>query len=150
MASATQAGILKIYAVSPMGKQYMTHQYRNGGAVSAGGSPDGVLANKTADKWVFFPLSNIVMSGGWKVQVTLTMDTADGCDASDAVIQLPLTFKGEGVRYLTSADLGYTVDIPAATAAGVPLPIGSGYTIPNGQFARNGGAVGVISIENDA
>ena len=149
MASATAPGTIRVYAVSPDGKKYMTHSYRNGGAVSAGGSPSGVLANKTADKWVFFPLSNVVLSGGWKVQMTLEMEAADGLDASDAYIELPITFKGEGVRTLNATNLGYTVDIPAATAASIEVPIGSGYSIPDGKFAKIGGSVGVISIEDD-
>jgi len=150
MASATQAGVLRIYAISPSGQRVLTHQYRNGGAISAGGSPDGVLANKTADKWVYVPKNNsVVLTGGWKVAMTIELDASDGLDASDATIQFPITVRGAGVRYLTSADFGYTTDLPASTPASVEIPLGAGYTIPNGQAVKVGGAVGAISIEND-
>lgn len=149
MASAPEAGILRVYATSPTGQKFQTHQFYNGAAISAGSSPDGVLANLTADKWLFIPKSNVVLSGGWKVQLTIEMAAADGLDASDCVVYLPLTVKGEGVRMLTTANLAFTVDVPAATAADVEIPLGAGYTIPQGKFAKIGGAKGVISIEDD-
>lgn len=150
MASSIEVGVLKIYAVSPTGQRFQTHTYQNGGAISAGASPDGVLANKTADKWMFIPKSPVLLSGGWKVVLTLTMAAADGLDASDSYIEIPLTVKGQGVRMLTAADLGYTTDVPAATLANIPVQLGTGYTIPQGQFAKIGGAKGVISIEDDS
>lgn len=150
MASATENGELRIYAVSPEGQRILTHRYRNGGAISAGGSPDGVLANKTQDKWVFIPKADYpVLTGGWKVQLFIVLDASDGLDASDSYIEIPLTIRGGGIKYLNATDLGYTTDYPANSPAGVELPLGAGYTIPDGQEAKIGGDHGVISIEDD-
>jgi hypothetical protein len=149
MASATQAGTLRVYATEPNGHRHLVYQFRNGGAISAGGSPDGVLANKTVDTQVFVPKKLPLMAGGWKVQMTLALDATDGLDASDSYIELPVSIQGAGVRHLNAADLGYTVDYPAASPAGVELPIGPGHSIPNGEIAVIGGAHCVISIEND-
>jgi len=151
MASATEAGVLKIYAISPEGQRILTHQYQNGGSISAGGSPDGVLANLTADKHVFIPKNDsVVLTGGWKVALTLTMDASDGLDCSDGRMALPLTIRGAGVKLLSLADIQFTSDYPAASLAGVELPLGAGYTIPDGQYAKIGGATGYISIEDDS
>ena len=150
MASVTEAGILRLYATEPNGRKHLVWQGRNGGVVSAGGSPDGVLANKTADKWIFLPrIESPVLYGGWKVQLTLEMDASDGLDASDAFISIPISVKGAGVRELTASDLGYSTDIPASTPAGIEVPIGAGYTIPNGEAVKIGGGPMAISIEDD-
>lgn len=153
MASATKAGNLRLYAVAPTGERVLAWQGRNGGAISAGGSPDAVLANKTADKWDFIPkFDGAILSGGWKVMLTLEMDAADGLDASDSVVEIALTLSTGTVKRLNTADLGYTVDYPAATSASVELPMGAGYSIPNGVFAKIGSNIvkSVISIEDDA
>lgn len=149
MASATEPGIIRVYATEPNGHKHLVYQFKNGGAISAGGSPDGVLANKTIDTQVFIAKKAPVMSGGWKVQMTLELEGADGLDASDSYIELPISIKGAGVRHLSAANLGYTTDLPAATPASVEIPIGAGYTIPNGEFAVIGGSHCVISIEDD-
>lgn len=150
MASATAPGVVRVYATEPNGHKHLVYQFKNGGAVSAGGSPDGVLANKTIDTQLFIAKKRPILQGGWKVQLTLALTTADGLDASDSYIELPLSIRGAGVRHLTSADLGYTVDFPAASPASVELPIGAGYTVPNGEEAMIGGAHCVISVEDDA
>jgi len=149
MASATQAGTIRVYAVSPEGQRVQTHTFRNGGSISAGGSPDGVLANLTADKHLFIPKHPQIMTGGWKVAMTIELDATDGLDASDATIDYPITIRGAGVKFLNATDLGYTVDFAAASPASVELPLGAGFTIPDGQMVKIGGATGVISIEND-
>ncbi len=149
MASVTEPGILRVYAVSPTGQRFQTHMFQNGGAISAGGSPDGVLANVTEDKHMFIPKSALKLYGGWKVVLTLEMAAADGLSYADSRIQLPITVKGEGVQWLTVAKLAWTVDIAAATAADIEVQLGKGYEIPLGKVAKIGGAKGVISIEDD-
>jgi hypothetical protein len=150
MASANEAGNLYVMAVSPEGQKIPVFVARNGGAISAGKSPDGVLANLTFDKWIFMPLSNVELTGGWKVQLILNMDATDGLDASDSYIDLPISIAGQGIRHLSAADLGYTTDYPAATPAACDISLGAGYTIPNGQRVRIGGDRCAISIEDDS
>lgn len=150
MASVTEAGEIRIVAESPEGHQITTHRYRSDGFINAGGAPDGVLANKTRDKWAFIPKNDsVILSGGWKVRLYFKFDSADGLDASDCVIQIPLTVKGGGIRYLNASDLGFTNDIPASTPAGQWIELGTGYTVPNGEFVKIGGDYGVIAIEDD-
>jgi hypothetical protein len=150
MASAPAKGKIFLYATSPNGHKNVAFTFTSTGAVGAGGSPDGVLANKTADKQVNLPRNEkFILTGGWKVQLGFELDAADGMDASDATIQIPLSVKGAGVRTLTAADLGYTVDYPAATPAN-EVCLGDGYTIPNGEVCAIGGGPCVIAIEDDA
>lgn len=150
MASANEPGVLKIFAESPEGQRFLTHRYRSDSPINAGKSPDGVLANLTIDKWQFVPeYTGVTLTGGWKVILNFTLDAADGIDASDCVINLPLTIRGGGVRQLNATDLGFTTDLPASTVAAQPIDLGTGYTIPNGQSCHIGGGAGVISIEDD-
>lgn len=149
MASAIEPGTIKLFAIAPGGARIELASYRNGGEVSAGGSPDGVLANKTADTHLFQNIGGPVMSTGWKFMGTITLDSADGLDASDATISIPLTRDDGVVRYLNATDLVYTTDYPAGTIASVEIPIGSGYSIPNGERWKFGGGPIVIAIEDD-
>jgi hypothetical protein len=150
MASANEAGVLRIVAESPEGHQIVTHTYRSDGFINAGKSPDGVLANLTRDKWAFIPKADYpVLSGGWRIRLLFKLDAQDGLDASDGVIQIPLTVKGQGIQFLSAADLGHTVDFPASTTLGTWHELGTGYTVPNGQQVKIGGDYGVISVEDD-
>lgn len=150
MVSANEPGVIRIYAVSPEGQKIKTHEYRSDGPINAGKSPDGVLANLTADKHLYMPkFDGVVLTGGWKVVLGFTFDAADGLDVSDGFIQIPLTVQNGGVKYLNATDLGNTTDIPAATPAGAEIQLGAGYTIPNGQRVKIGGGSAVISVEDD-
>jgi hypothetical protein len=149
MSSANEPGQLYIVAISPQGQELVVASQRSDGPINAGKSPDGVLANLTIDKWMNLPRGGPVLSGGWKVGIRFKMDAVDGLDASDCVIQIPLTFDDGSTRTLNATDLGFTVDIPAATPAGVMLPLGTDYTIPNGLRAKIGGGPVVVSIEDD-
>jgi len=149
MASAIEPGLLRLYAVNPARQRLLIGSFRNGGPVSAGNSPDGVLANLTADKQLFQPVGGPVMSTGWTLQVTLAMDASDGLDASDSVISIPITEDNGVVRFVNATDLGYTTDYPASTPASVELALGAGFTIPAGSRFKFGGGPIVISVEDD-
>lgn len=149
MASANEPGLLRLYAVNPGRQRILIGSFRNGGPVSAGNSPDGVLANLTADKQLFQPVGGPVMTTGWTLQPTIALDASDGIDASDCVISIPLTEDNGVVRFINPADLGFTADFPASTPASVELPIGTGFTIPAGSRFKFGGGPIVISIEDD-
>jgi len=149
MASATIAGTLRLYAITPAKERIQVATYRNGQAISAGGSPDGVLANLTADKQLFQPVGGPVMTTGWVLAATIAIDATDGMDASDAVFNIPITEDTGVPRFLSTTDLGYTVDLPAATPADVEVPLGAGFTIPAGSRFKFGGGPIVISVEND-
>ena len=89
------------------------------------------------------------MSGGWKVRVLASLDAADGVDASDCVIQIPLTHDDGTIRTISASDLVFTTDLPAGTLAGNWIELGTGYTIPDGVRAKIGGGPIVISLEDD-
>lgn len=153
MASANEPADLRVVIEDPNGNQTVTHTYRNGGAISAGASPDGVLANKTVDKQQKVGLSGPVATAGHKVRLLAKLDAADGIDASDCVVQVAYT-KSDGTEsQFTAADFGFTTDLPAATPAGYWVELGSGYTVPDGVRLRIGSATlstpTVISIEDD-
>lgn len=115
-----------------------------------GGSPDGAIATVKDNELPFMPLSPVIAVGGDKIVVTGEMTATDGADASDSVVLLPCRVIGKGQRNLTTASLGYTVDYPAASPASVELPLGAGYTVPNGEQIQVGGAKFFMSWENDA
>lgn len=149
MASANEPGNLRIVAITPQGIEVEVAQYRSDGPVSAGKSPDGVLANLTIDKQMFMQLCGPVLGDGWKIGLRFKMDAADGLDASDCVIMLPITRDDNSPRTLNATDLGFSTDLPAATPAGVWLPLGSDFGIPVGTRWKIGGGPVVISIEDD-
>lgn len=158
MASINEPGILKALIEDAFGNQYIGHQFRSDSAINAGGSPDGVLANLTADKQMKVGLKGPIAKGGSKVRLFFKLDAADGIDVSDCVIQLAVTEvtpDGRVVseRQLSSSELGITADLPAATPAGSWIELGTGYTVPDGMYVRIGSASmltpTVLSIEDD-
>lgn len=114
-----------------------------------GGSPEGVIATVKDNELPFMPMAATVAEGGDKIIATVELTTADGSDASDTVMNVPLRVLGKGMKMLSRTDFAYTVDYPAATAASVELPLGAGWTVPNGERVQVGGGKYFISIEND-
>jgi len=155
MASTNNAAALKVVIEkSGSGDQIKTHDYANTGPVAAGGSPDGVLANQTADKQLIAPASRRgTAEGDDFVRLFYKGDAADGLDASDATILVAVTEDTGSEYQLTSSDFGYTTDYPAATPADQWIEIGSGFQVPKGRRLLMGSASlkmpTVISIEND-
>lgn len=153
MASANEPGEIRIVAEDIMGNQYICYKFRTDSAVNAGASPDGVLANATVDKQVKVGLSGPTAMGGWKIRMFLKMDAADGIDASDCVIQIPITEDNGTQRVLNASDFGFSTDLPASSPASSLLELGTGYTVPEGARIKVGSADKtvpiVISIEDD-
>jgi hypothetical protein len=127
MASATAKGQIKIVAERGT-KQVTLWSGRSDGTVSAGGSPDGVLANKTAEKQLFVPRHPARLRGGDIIRIMFKLDAADGMDASDATFIVPISEDG-AMKELSTADFSFTSDKPAGTLAEW-MELGTGYTIP--------------------
>lgn len=117
--------------------------------VGPGGSPDGVQATVKDNELPFMPLNNFPIPSGWKIIGVVQLTTADGVDASDCVFNLPVRDQTGAQRYLTTADLGITTDLPASTTANVKHDLGAGYTVPDGQTLFLGGGKYFLSVEND-
>lgn len=158
MASVNEPGLLKAIVEDAFGNQYIGHQFRSDGAINAGQSPDGVLANLTIDKQMKIGLKGPIAKGGSKVRLFFKFDASDGLDASDCIVQMGITEvtpDGRVVseRQLSAADIGFDTDIPAATPAGSWIELGTGYTVPDGMYIRIGSASmltpTVLSIEDD-
>jgi len=149
MASATEPGLIRITVErSGLGEKVLL-QARSDGPINAGGSPDGALANKTADKQLFIPYSGPVMKGGDIIHLYFKFDSADGLDASDCTIMVPIWEDGV-FRQLNASDFGFSTDVPASTPAGYWVELGTGYTIPsNVSQARFGNGHIVVAIEDD-
>lgn len=149
MASANEPGVVRIVAITPTGQEIVVYEDRSDGPLNAGKSPDGVLANLTADKWLFLQRGGPVLSGGWKIGLRFKLDAADGLDVSDGVTMIPVT-RDDGTKFvLNNTDLGNTTDLPAATTAGAWHALGTDYTVPNGVRCMIGGGPVVVSIEDD-
>ena len=140
--------IIRVYGVAPSGKKTPLFQGVNEQTGPAG-SPDGVQATVKDNELPFMPLNEARLQGGDKIVVFAILKVADGIDASDCVINLPIRRNG-ALEYLSTADLGFTVDYPASTPANVELQLGTGYTVPEGDSVQVGGGKYFISIENDA
>ena len=150
MASAQLPGaILRIYVKRANGDAIKVFEGQNE-ITGPGGSPDGAIATVKDNELPYMPLAGTVARGGDKIVVTGEMTAADGADASDSKFIIPVKVLGKGQRNLSTASVGYTVDIPAATAADVELPLGAGYTVPNGEQIQVGGAKFFMSWEDDA
>jgi len=153
MASANEPGDLKIVIEDAFGNQRICHKFRTDSAVNAGKSPDGVLANLTHDKQVKVAPAPVVGSAGHKVRLFASFDAADGIDASDCVVQIPVTYSDGTEKTLSASDIGFTTDLPAGTLASSWVELGTGYTIPDGVRLKVGSASMltpiVLSIEDD-
>lgn len=158
MASANEPGLLRLVVEDANGNQWVAHQLRSDGAVNAGKSPDGVLANLTHDKQVKLGLAGPIAKGGSRIRLLFKLDAADGLDVSDGVFQIAITEvtpSGRPIseRQLSASDLGITTDYPAATNASSWHELGTGYLVPDGMFVRIGSASmqtpTVISVEDD-
>jgi len=158
MASANEPALLKCVVEDAVGNQFVAWKQRSDGAINAGKSPDGVLANLTVDKQVKLGMSGPIAKGGSKIRLFATLDAADGIDASDCVVQIAITEvtpAGSPIseRQLASNDIGFTTDLPAATPASSLIELGTGYTVPDGVYVRVGSASfstpTVVSLEDD-
>ena len=150
MASANEAGLLRIVCERADGLQKVAYQVRSDSAINAGKSPDGVLANLTADKQMkLFGFVGPNLSAGDKIHLVFKFDATDGLDASDCVVQIPYWEDGN-FRQLNATDLVFATDVPAATVAATWIELGTGYTVPsNVKSARLGNGIIVLSIEDD-
>lgn len=139
---------LRIYGVAPNGDKKKLFQGVNE-QTGPGGSPDAAQATVADNALPFMPLNPFKLTGGWKIIVTGEMTTADGADASDSVFNIPIRRSGSQ-EYLSSADIQYTSDLPAASVANVEHQLGAGYTVPQGDVVQVGGGKYFMSWENDA
>jgi len=138
---------IRIYAQSPGGRKVRLFQGVNE-QTGPGGSPDGAQATVKANELPHMPVHPFVLKGGDKLVVYGVMKAADGADASDSVMNIPIRRNG-ALEYLSVADIGYTSDIPASSVADVEHQLGAGYTVPEGDKVQLGGGTYFISWEND-
>ena len=139
---------IRIYAVSPSGNKKRLFQGVNEQTGPAG-SPDGVQATVKDNELPYMPVHPFVLTGGDKLTIFGVLKTADGADASDSIFNVPIMRNG-GLEYLSTTDLGYTVDLPAASPTLSEHQLGTGYTVPQGDSIRLGGGKYFISWEDDA
>lgn len=144
----TGADVL-LYAEAPNGDRKKVFAGVNE-QTGPGGSPDGVQATVKDNELPFMPVNSFAIPSGWKIILATKLKAADGADASDAVVNVPVRDQTGAQRYLTVTDFGYTTDLPAATPASIVIDLGSGYTVPDGQTLFVGGGKYFVSLENDA
>lgn len=158
MASLNEPALLKCVVEDAQGNQYVAWKQRSDGAINAGKSPDGVLANLTIDKQVKLGMSGPIAKGGSRIRLFAKLDASDGLDVSDGVFQIAITEvtpDGRAIseRQLSASDLTLTTDYPASTPALQWIELGTGYIIPDGMFVRVGSASfstpTVVSLEDD-
>ena len=80
MVSANEAGELKIVCERSDGRTKTAWSGRSDGTINAGKSPDGVLANLTADKHVFVGYMGPTLAGGDIVRIMFKPDATDGLE----------------------------------------------------------------------
>lgn len=139
---------IRIYAKSANGDEKRLFSGVNE-QTGPGGSPDGVQATVKANELPFMAVNSFVLKGGDRLIVKGVMKVADGADASDSIMNIPILRNGRQ-EYLSVADIGYTTDLPASSVANVEHQLGAGYTIPEGDRIQLGGGNYFISWENDA
>lgn len=139
---------LRIYAVAPNGDKKKLFQGVNE-QMGPAGSPDGVQATVKDNELPFMKVNPFPLKGGDILMMVGIMKTADGADASDSVMNIPILRNG-GLEHLTTADIAYTADIPAASVITTEHQLGVGYTVPQGDVIQLGGGKYFISWEDDA
>lgn len=156
MASDQNTGAeIIIFAENPAGDRVILFKGVNE-QTGPGGSPDGVQATVKSNELPRMPLSNKVLMGGMKIIPAVRLKVADGVDASDCVFNIPVTDNAGNLKYLTTADLNISTDLPASTPANQIVDLGSGYELANNEVLRLGGSDGgmgatyFMSVENDA
>lgn len=138
-----------IYAEAPSGNRVKLFSGVNE-QTGPGGSPDGVQATVKDNELPMMPLNQTPIPSGAKIVMSVKLTAADGMDASDCVVNIPVRDQTGSQRYLTVSDLGIDTDLPASTPASLILDVGEGYTVPEGQTLFLGGGKYFISLENDA
>ncbi len=138
---------IRIYAVSPGGDRRRLFQGINE-QTGPSGSPDGAQAVVKDNELPYMPVNPFILKGGDKLMVCGVMKAAKGADASDAIMNIPIRRNG-AQEYLSTADIGYTVDIPASSVANVEHQLGAGYTVPQGDQVQLGGGKYFISWEDE-
>ena len=141
------AAELRIYAVSPGGDKKRLFQGVNE-QTGPGGSPDGAQATVKDNELPYMPVHPFVMKGGDRLVMVGVMKGTDGADASDSVMNIPIRRNG-ALEYLSTTDIGYTSDLPAASVVEVEHQLGAGYTVPEGDKVQLGGGKYFISWEDD-
>ena len=139
---------LRIYAVNPNGDKKRLFQGINEQTGPAG-SPDGVQGTVKDNELPFMPTHPFLLKGGDKLMIYGVMKAAAGADASDSIMNIPIRRNG-ALEYLSTADIGYISDIPAASIISIEHQLGSGYTVPEGDVVQLGGGKYFISWEDDA
>lgn len=115
-----------------------------------GGSPDGAAATVKDNELPYMPRSGVQARGGDKILMTVELTAADGLDASDSVVIVPIQVQGKGLRNLDRTAFGYITDYPAGSLASLELPLGVGKEVPTGEVWNIGGGKYFISVEDDA
>jgi hypothetical protein len=138
----------RLYAVRPDGKKLRLFSANNA-VTGPGGSPDGVQATVKANELPEMAVNPQVLNPGTKIIPYVELRTSDGLDASDCVWSVPILRNG-APDYLNQDDLGINADLPAAFPVDREVPIGSGYTVEDGDNIQLGGGTYFISSENDA
>ena len=139
---------IKIYAVNPSGDKVKLFEGVNE-QTGPGGSPEGVQTTVKDNELPFMGTNPRILTGGTKIVLYGQMKTAGGSDASDCIFNVPIKRNG-ACEYLSIADFGFTVDIPAASGASIEHQLGTGYTIPQNDVVQIGGGKYFMSWEDDA
>lgn len=114
-----------------------------------GGSQDGVQATVKDNELPFMPVQGTICPGGSKIIPQIKLTAADGMDASDCTVTVPVMDGQGNSRYLSASDFGL-VDLPASTPADVWIDAGTGFEVANNDSLRLGGGKYFVSFENDA
>lgn len=147
MASGQLSCVNRLYAVRPDGKKFRLFSASNN-ITGPGGSPDGVQATVKANELPEMAVNPLEMNPGTKIVPYVELSVSDGMDVSDSIWSVPILRNG-APDYLEASDLGMTADLPAGFPVSREVPVGSGYTIPDGDKIQVGGATYFISSEND-
>jgi len=138
---------LKIYAQQPDGTRVKLFQGINE-QTGPGGSADGVQATVKDNELPFMPVNPFKLRGGDKLILVGIMKVADGADASDSIINVPIMRNGH-LEFLIVGDFGYTTDLPAASVIDVEHQLGAGFEVPQNDMVQLGGGKYFMSWEND-
>ena len=136
MASAQEAGLVRVYRARPNGDKKLIFQERVERLAPAGGAPDGAAASVATPEKQLTVVSDVTLVNDDILLVSVELDASDGLDASDCIWAIPAVTPS-GPKTLGRAQFANPTFADITPAAATETFI-AGYKVTEGQIKLQG------------
>lgn len=136
MASAQEAGLVRLYRKQPNGNKSLVAQARVEQLAPAGGAPDGAAASVSTPEKLLTINSPVTFVNDDVLEVTFEADAADGIDVSDSIWSIPLVTP-QGSKAIGRAQFANPAAADFTTIASTEITV-AGYRIVEGSARLSG------------